>query len=66
VGVSVWQGEFTGNVGLTSSSSEKSQTDEKQWQDFGDRLRMLQIKFRCDSFSYGYVIGFSRLAHSLI
>jgi hypothetical protein len=24
---------------LTSSSSKKSQPDEKQWQDFGDRLQ---------------------------
>jgi hypothetical protein len=37
--------ELTGNVGLTSSSLEKSQPDEKQWQDFSDRLQRLQIEF---------------------
>jgi hypothetical protein len=30
---------------LTSSSPEKSQSEGKQWQDFGDRLRRLQIEF---------------------
>jgi hypothetical protein len=49
----VRQGELTGNVGLTSSSLEKSQLDEKQWKDFDDRLWRIQIKFRRDSFSYG-------------
>jgi hypothetical protein len=51
--VRVWQGGLTGNVGLTSSSAEKSQLDEKQWQDFDDRLWGLQIEFQRDSFSYG-------------
>jgi hypothetical protein len=37
---------------LTSSSLEKSQSDEKQWQDFSDRLQRLQIEFQRDSFSY--------------
>jgi hypothetical protein len=45
--------ELTGNVGLTTSSLKKSQPDEKQRQDFSDRLRRLQIEFRRDSFSYG-------------
>jgi hypothetical protein len=39
------EGELTGNVGLTSSSPKKSQPDEKQQQDFDDRLRRLQIEF---------------------
>jgi hypothetical protein len=49
-GARVRQGELTGNVGLTSSSSEKSQPNEKQRQDFGDRLRRLLIEFQRDSF----------------
>jgi hypothetical protein len=45
--------ELTGNVGLTSSSPEKSQPDEKQWHDFSDRLRRLQIEFQRNSFFLG-------------
>jgi hypothetical protein len=52
-GAIVRQGELTGNVGLTPSLPEKSQPDEKQRQDFSDRLRRLQIEFWRDSFSYG-------------
>jgi hypothetical protein len=37
--------KLTGNVGLSSSSPKKSQPDGKQRQDFGDRLRRLQIEF---------------------
>jgi hypothetical protein len=40
--------------------------DKKQWQDFSDRLRRLQIDFQHDSFSYGYVLDFSRSARGLI
>jgi hypothetical protein len=49
-GASVRQGELTGNIGLTSSLPEKSQPDEKQRQNFDDRLWRLQIEFQCDSF----------------
>jgi hypothetical protein len=45
--------ELTGNVRLTSSSPKKSQPDEKQRQDFGDRLWRLQINFLRDSISNG-------------
>jgi hypothetical protein len=53
LGARVRQGELTGNIGLTSNSPEKLQPDEKQRQDFGDRLWRLQIEFQRDSFSYG-------------
>jgi hypothetical protein len=49
-GARVRQGELNGNVGLTSNSPKKSQPDEKQRQEFGDRLQRLQIEFRRDFF----------------
>jgi hypothetical protein len=52
-GARVRQEELTGNVGLISSLPEKSQPNEKQRQNFGDRLQRLQIEFQRDCFSYG-------------
>jgi hypothetical protein len=41
-------------------------TNEKQQEDFGDRLQRLEIDFQHDSFSQNWVFGFSQPARGLI